>query len=98
VLDVDFSADGRWLASAGPLSAGIWKTRPGGRWPTIPTYFVRGPTRPVSHVAFSPRGWNLVLGSRDGSVRTFECKLCGRVKQLTTIGAARLARIVKAKP
>jgi WD40 repeat protein len=98
VLDVAFSADGRWLASAGPLSAGIWKTRKGGQWPTIPIYFVRGPTRPVSDVAFSPHQWNLVLGSRDGSVRTFECRLCGGVKQLTRIGVARLAEIVKPKP
>jgi WD40 repeat protein len=98
VLDVDFSADGRWLASAGPLSAGIWKTRKVGQWPTSPVYFVRGPTRPVSAVDFSPHRWNLVMGSRDGSVRTFECKLCGRIKELTAIGAARLAKIARPKP
>jgi WD40 repeat protein len=99
VLDVDFSADGRWLASAGPTAAGIWKTRRSGRWPTLPTYLVRGPTtRPLSHVVFSPRGWNLAIGSRDGSVRTFDCRLCGGIARLTTIGAARLAEIVVAKP
>jgi hypothetical protein len=69
-----------------------------GQWRTLPTYFVRGPTRPVSHVAFSSRGWNLVMGSRDGSVRTFECRLCGGVKQLTAIGVARLAKIAKPTP
>jgi WD40 repeat protein len=97
VLDVDFSADGRWLASAGPTAAGIWKTRETGQWPTLPIYLVRGPTRPLSHVAFSPRGWNLAIGSRDGSVRTFACHLCGGVRQLTAIGRARLAEIVNAK-
>jgi WD40 repeat protein len=99
VLDVDFSADGRWIASAGPTAAGIWKTRKSGQWPTLPIYLVRGPTtRPLSHVAFSPRGWNLAIGSRDGSVRTFNCHLCAGVKQLAAIGAARLAEIVVAKP
>jgi WD40 repeat protein len=98
VLDVDFSADGRWIASAGPTAAGIWKTRKSGQWPTLPIYLVRGPTRPLSHVAFSPRGWNLAIGSRDGSVRTYDCKLCGDVRQLAAIGAARLAEIVVAKP
>ena len=43
-------------------------------------------------------GWNLAIGSRDGSVRTFDCHLCGGVKQLAAIGAARLAEIVDAKP
>lgn len=98
VLDVAFSADGRWIASAGPSAAGIWKTRKSGQWLTFPVYLVRGPTRPLSHVAFSPRGWNLAIGSRDGSVRTFDCHLCGGVKQLAAIGAARLAEIVDAKP
>jgi WD40 repeat protein len=99
VLDVAYSADGRWIASAGPTAAGLWETRKTGQWPTDPIYLVRGPTtRPLSHVAFSPRGWNLAIGSRDGSVRTFECHLCGRVRQLTAIGRARLAEIVDAKP
>jgi WD40 repeat protein len=99
VLDIDYSADGRWIASAGPTAAGIWKTRKSGQWPTLPIYLVRGPTtKPLSRVAFSPWGWSLAIGSRDGSVRTFDCRLCGGVKQLAAIGAARLAEIVVAKP
>jgi WD40 repeat protein len=106
VLDVAYSADGRWIASAGPTAVGLWETRKTGKtgktgqWPTDPIYLVRGPTttRPLSHVTFSPRRWNLAIGSRDGSVRTFECHLCGRVRQLTAIGRARLAEIVDAEP
>jgi WD40 repeat protein len=98
VLDVAYSADGRWIASAGPTAAGLWETRKTGQWPTDPIYLVRGPTRPLSDVAFSPRGWNLAIGSRDGSVRTFDCYLCGGVRQLTAIARARLAEIVDAKP
>jgi hypothetical protein len=38
------------------------------------------------------------MDSRDGSVRTYDCRLCGGIKQLAAIGAARLAEIVQAKP
>jgi len=100
VLDVAFSADGRWIATAGPLAAGIWEASKGRNWPTLPIYFVRGNTRPMSSLAFSPSGWHLLMGSKDGSVRTFDCKICGGMKQLTAIARGRLAEIkhVKSKP
>jgi len=98
VSDVAFSADGRWLATAGPGAAGVWETRKRGAWPSFPVYLLRGPTRPINGVAFSPRGWRIVLGSRDGSVRLYDCKLCGRIGQLSSIGRARLGEIVRTKP
>ena len=98
VNDIAFSFDGRWVATAGPTAAAIWKARKHGRWQTLPVYLVRGPTRPLNAVAFSPLGWHLAIGSRDGSVRTFDCRLCGGISQLAAIGAARLAEIVQAKP
>jgi WD40 repeat protein len=98
VSDVAFSADGRWLATAGPGAAGVWETRRTGTWDTFPTYLLRGPTRPINDIAFSPRGWRILLGSRDGSVRLYDCKLCGTIRQLTAIGRARLRKIVHAKP
>jgi WD40 repeat protein len=97
VNDVTFSTDGRWIATAGPLAAGIWETRQGGRWPVLPVYLIRGPSRPINDVAFSPRGWRLAMGSRDGSVRTFDCVLCGGIKQLTSVARIRLQQIVRAK-
>jgi len=98
VTDIAFSFDGRWVATAGPTAAAIWKARQHGRWQTLPVYLVRGPTRPLNTVAFSPLGWHLAMGSRDGSVRTYDCRLCGGIKQLAAIGAVRLAEIVRAKP
>jgi WD40 repeat protein len=95
VNDVAFSFDGRWVATAGPTAAAIWKASKRGHWATLPVYLVRGPTRPLTGVAFSPRGWNLVMGSRDGSVRTYECRLCGGVTQLSRIAKARLRAIVR---
>jgi WD40 repeat protein len=97
VNDVAFSSDGRWIATAGPTAAAIWKTRKSGRWLTDPVYLVRGPSRPLTAVAFSRRGWRLAIGSRDGSVRTYDCKLCGGVSLLSRIAKARLREIVHVK-
>jgi WD40 repeat protein len=98
VSDVAFSRDSRWVTTAGPAAAGIWKTRPTGAWPGAPVYLIRGPTRPINDVDFSNRGWRIVFGSRDGSVRTYQCSLCGGVSQLLAIGRARLREIARPKP
>jgi WD40 repeat protein len=51
----------------------------------------------MSSLAFSPSGWHLLMGSKDGSVRTFDCKICGAMKQLMTIARGRLAEIKHVK-
>jgi WD40 repeat protein len=98
VSDVAFSSDGRWLATAGPGAAGVWETRRRGSWDTFPTYLLRGATRPINDVAFSPHGWRILLASRDGSVRLYDCRLCGTIRQLKPIAQARLHGIVHGKP
>jgi WD40 repeat protein len=100
VTDVAFSADGRWVATAGPLSAGIWETKKRGVWPDRPIYLLHGSAAPPSAraldtLAFSPRGWRLVTGWRNGDVRTFDCRLCAGLKELTAIGRSRLREIVR---
>ncbi len=101
VNDVVFSADGRWVASAGPLAAGIWQARKSGPWPDEPLYYVygnaqRSPPR-LDHVAFSPKGWRLLTGWRGGEVRFFNCTLCGGIKELRAIAKQRLSEIVRPK-
>jgi WD40 repeat protein len=98
VRAVEFSADDRWVATAGPTAVGVWQTRKRGGWPQNPLYLVRGPTRQVTDVAFSPRGWRIVFGSMDGSFRTFNCRLCGGLKELSAIARAKLHSIVRMKP
>ena len=98
VKDVEFSFDSRWLATAGPGAVGLWETQRTGAWPALPLYLSRGPTRPINDLAMSRRGWRIIYGSRDGSVRTFDCKLCGGIKQLVPIARTRLREIVRAKP
>jgi WD40 repeat protein len=101
VNDVTFSADGRWIASAGPLSAGIWQVRKSGGWPDTPLYFVDGDaarTPRLDHVAFSPKGWRLLTGWRLGNVRVFDCAVCGGLKELQAIAKSRLSQIVRRSP
>jgi WD40 repeat protein len=101
VNDVTFSADGRWIASAGPLSAGIWQVRKRGAWPDTPLYFVDGDaarTPRLDHVAFSPKGWRLLTGWRLGNVRVFDCAVCGGLKELQAIAKPRLRQIVRRSP
>ena len=101
VNDVTFSADGRWIASAGPLSAGIWQVRKSGAWPDEPLYFVDGNTARtprLDHLAFSPKGWRLLTGWRLGNVRVFDCVVCGGLKQLQSIAKSRLSQIVRRSP
>jgi WD40 repeat protein len=102
VNDITFSADGRWIASAGPLSAGIWQVGKGVRaWPDTPLYFVDGDaarTPRLDRVAFSPKGWRLLTGWRLGNVRVFDCALCGGVKELQAIAKSRLRQIVRRSP
>jgi len=96
VSDVDFSFDGRWIATAGPTAVGIWDARKRREWSLVD--LIRGHTRIINDIAFSPRGWRIVTGSRDGTVRTFNCVVCGRTPQLERLAAARLREIVNAKP
>jgi WD40 repeat protein len=95
VNDVAFSADGRWLATAGPQTAGIWETRKSGAWPAAPIYLVRASPPRLDNLAFSSRGWRLATGWRGGAVRVYDCKLCGGVRQLSGIAKARLREIAK---
>jgi WD40 repeat protein len=93
VNDVAFSADGRWLATAGPQAAGIWETRLAGVWPTSPIYLVRASPPRLDTVAFSKQGWRLVTGWRGGAVRLYNCEMCGGIQQLRAIARGRLRQI-----
>jgi WD40 repeat protein len=92
VSGVAFSPDGRWLATAGPAKAGVWSVGESSL-PGSFLHFVRGNTAPMTSVAFSARGWELATAARDGSIRVFDCKLCGRLPQLKSTARARLASL-----
>lgn len=69
VLDVQFSRDGRWLASAsGDHSARVWPIPPAPGGGTATTV-LQGHSAPVYGVAFSPEGRRLATASLDGTAR-----------------------------
>jgi WD40 repeat protein len=92
ISGVAFSPDGRWIATAGPLKAGIWAAHETDL-PGSFLHFVRGNESPIASVTFSAHGWELATAARDGSIRVFDCKLCGQLPQLEALGRARLASL-----
>ncbi|HEY3206113.1 MAG TPA: hypothetical protein VGJ58_04095 [Gaiellaceae bacterium] len=84
-----FSADSRWLVTAGP-SAGVWDLSTGS---SLYLLHPRENYRVMTGVAFSPYGWHIAVAVADGTVRTYDCRLCGRVQQLVALAQTRLERL-----
>jgi WD40 repeat protein len=85
VSDARFSPDGRWLVTAGPKSARLWTAdgRPPGR-------YLYGPKPRVVAAAFEPDSRGVVTLESQGTVRRWECELCGGLDELVPLGEARL--------
>ena len=94
VSDVVFSRDGRWIATAGPTTVGMWKTRTARRIDkNTPVLFLRGHGPRVRSVAFFPDSRRVVSIGDDGTVRTYLCELCGTAPQLAVRARRLLDRL-----
>ena len=94
VSDVAFSPDGRWIATAGPTTVGLWETETGQRIQKgTPVFFLRGHGPRVRSVAFAPDSRRVASISDDGTVRTYLCELCGTQGELIRHARARLDRL-----
>ena len=78
VSDAAFSADGRWVVSAGPGRQG-------------PALLPGRHLGPINAAAFAPSGWRLATAGFDGSIRTYTCTLCGKTPELVALTQHRLA-------
>jgi WD40 repeat protein len=85
VSDVAFSHDGRWLVTAGPTKAAVLRVSTGER-----LLLLRGHKQAFTSVAFSPHGLRILTGGEDGSVRTYDCRVCSRLPGLIALGRERL--------
>jgi WD40 repeat protein len=83
-----FSFDDRWVVTAGPAAAGIWDMKTGRR-----LIAVNGRDHPLTAVALSPHGWRIAAGGHTGSVRTYDCRLCGNIDDLVSLARQRLANL-----
>src|SRR5262249_4088273 len=88
---------GRWVAPPGPTTAGLVPATFAPLLPDDRLFFLRGSGAQVLSVAFSPSGWRLATGDRDGAVRFYDCELCGGVAQLVPLAKRRLAALRPAR-
>ena len=85
VRDASFSPDGRWLVSAA-FRAALWDPRSG-----LIVVRLQGHEGPVTAALFDESGRRVVTGGVDGTVRTYDCDVCGDLDELLAIADRRLA-------
>jgi WD40 repeat protein len=83
-----FSSDGRWVVTAGPAAAGIWDLQTGRQ-----LLAVNGHDHPLTAVALSPHGWRIAAGGVHGTVKTYDCRLCGNIDDLVALARQRLSHL-----
>jgi WD40 repeat protein len=86
VSAASFSFDGRWILTAGPISAAIWNADTGRL-----LFYLRGPTALLTDAESSPAGYRVITGSRDRTVRTYDCRLCKRLDGLAALAGGEIA-------
>jgi WD40 repeat protein len=86
VSDARFSPDGRWIVTAGPITAGLWSSRTG----TLVRY-LRGPETQLVAAAFDGDD-RIVSVEADGTVRAARCSLCVGIPGLLRLAEGRLAQ------
>ena len=87
-----FSADGRWVATAGPTRVGLWEAGTTSLSDSRLSY-ITGHRGGVGAVAFSGVGWHVFSGGLDGTLRRYDCQLCGGTGRLSRLAAAKLERL-----
>ncbi len=87
VSDARFSPDGRWIATAGPVTSALVSAETGKL-----AFYLRGHAGKLTSVAFAPDGKRIATGGVDGTVRLYRCEICGGVHALLSLADARLAR------
>jgi WD40 repeat protein len=85
VTRASFSADGRWIVTAGPISAALWPTDTGRL-----LFYLRGHSDLLTDAEWAPSGYRVATASRDGSVRTYDCVVCRPLGDLLAIARERL--------
>jgi WD40 repeat protein len=85
ISDVNFSPDGRWAVTAGPIAGGLWRLNSR----TIHAY-LRNTDRPLAAQFLSDT--RIVTLARDGKVREWTCDYCGTLEELIRTAETRLAQ------
>jgi WD40 repeat protein len=87
VFDANFSSDGQWIVTAGPITAGIWPAATGRL-----AFLLHGPALPVIRAAlFLPNSLRIFTAGDDGTLRTYDCVFCRSGTGLVDAARAKLA-------
>jgi hypothetical protein len=86
VSAVAFSPDGRWLVSANPISAALFHM-PAGTF----VGYLYGPSGTVVGVGFEPNNRVIRAASLDGTLRGYDCLICGTLPDLLRLADERIA-------
>jgi WD40 repeat protein len=88
VFGAAFSPSGELVVTAGPATAGLWEAGNG----KLISY-LHGHDQPLTSASFSPDGSRILTASRDGTVRSYACEVCGGIDELAAAAEARLAML-----
>jgi hypothetical protein len=47
----------------------------------------------LTAIALSPAGWKIAAGGAEGTVKTYDCRLCGNIDDLVAVARQRLAHL-----
>ncbi len=88
IYDVNWSRDGHWIVTASQFNAGLWNAATG------QLMFYVGPhAAPLTGAAFSPTGYEILTGSKDGTAGIYDCQVCEPLGQLEKLAELRLSRL-----
>ncbi len=85
VHDAQFSPDGRWVITAANRG-GLWDAHDGSN-----VVRLQGHDGTLTAATFDPTGHTIVTGGVDGTVRTYDCVICGDLGALVELAEKRLA-------
>ncbi len=85
VADARFSPDGRWVVTAGPITAGLWNVRTGDL-----VGYLRGPKTRLRAAGFANDSRTITIVEADGTTMTHDCVLCATAADLLVLADARM--------
>jgi WD40 repeat protein len=89
VNDAESSPDGRWIVSAGQQAVQIWRLKDAS---LLFPFGIGGPADTITSAVFGPTSRTVLAASKDGTVRTYHCALCGGLDELLGLAHRQLSR------